>query len=493
MPTRPKYDSSRDRDNYTFHPGRQFNLEYLPVPGACRLYALDHRQATMLRRMLAVFPKYHWIWGLPSPRNDWDAATEQLWEDISDLIDETEACLVGGCEVELLLTELSGINRAIRELTAVVGSQVRDFTIPIPDNVDYSETGITYALYDDQGERLANFIDQIEENLAGINANLVIVNNGISTVNQSLNESFNIDTEGGLPNNINERLRNINISFGGFIDGVDLIGIAESLTELNKIRTALETTVVTQEGVQRQGLATAVQEQADNLAYILDRIRDNLDVSIFDPGEQQIKEYSITAALYTRITEFIEIVDKIRDNLDAVVDVDTEMGLAGMMDAMNLTAARINHNLRCVADSLNAVCDDTSAVTPPYLGIETGQEEIDFEAELMAIREDLISDGTEGRVPWIDETDEDHHIADGTFTLIDIEHTAGPTADTGYLLIDVATNGKCELIFNVQGTSRTMITSFLTPQEQVQMQMVPDTGTLLVLNEATGDTTSINW
>lgn len=436
-------------------------------------------------------PTYWVFWDLDTGIvNDAKAVANQVYEELCMANCEDIVTALNNIALSL---QTEGVTKAVRELTAVIGSQQRDLTAPIPDIVDYSQTGITHALYDDQGERFANFIDQIEENLAGINANLVLVNNGVSTVNATLNETLQTQAEGGLPDNINERLRSLNITTGGFIDGVDLIGIAESLTELNKIRTALETTVVTGEGVQRQGIATALQENTDNLAYILDRIRDNLDVSIFDEGVGQIKEYSITMALYTRITEFIEVVDKIRDNLDAVVDVDTEMGLAGMLDAMNLSAARINHNLRCVADALNAACADTSSVAPPYLGVETGQEEIDFEAELMAIRDDLIADSSEGRTPFPDETDEDHHIADGTFTLVEIEHFPGETADTGYLLIDVTTDGKCELIFNVKGTIRTMITTFLTPQEKVQMQMVPDAGTLVVLNEATEDTIEINW
>lgn len=140
MSKRPKYDSSRDRENYTFHPGRQFNLEYLQDPGACHLYALDHRQATMLRRMLAVFPKYHWVWGLPSPRKDWDAAAWQLWEDISDLVDETEATLVSGCELQAFIDATNEQTKAIRELTAVVGSLDLDLTQPVPDNPDYSSS-----------------------------------------------------------------------------------------------------------------------------------------------------------------------------------------------------------------------------------------------------------------------------------------------------------------------------------------------------------------
>jgi hypothetical protein len=258
----------------------------------------------------------------------------------------------------------------------------------------------------------------------------------------------------------------------------------------------LETTHITAGGdIERQGIATTLQENTDNLAFILDRIRDNLDVSVFDVDDAKIKEYSLTSVLFTRVSEFIEVVDKIRDNLDAVVATDTELGLAAMMDAMNVTAARMNTALRCVADALNKACPpgDTE---PPYLrsgNVETKAADDDWIAQLKELRDELIADGSEGRDPFPDETDEDHHIADGTFTLITIQHTAGQNPDTGHLLIDVTTNGKCELVFNVHGTSRALITNFLTPQEQVYMDHVPDSGTLLVLNEATGDNTSVNW
>lgn len=495
MAKRPKYDSSRDRENYTFHPGKQFNLEYLPDPGPCYLFALDHRQATMLRRMLSVFPKYHWVWGLPSPRKDWDAATWQLWEDISDLVDETEACLVSGCDMNDLV-------KAIRELTAVVGGHARDFTIPIPDNVDYTSNGLVPQFIDlGSGANIGDSLHSIDTFIALSHAELLIMSaaqaliaSNTGTINSTLNETLQTQENGGLPDNINERLRNLNISLGGFIDGVDLIGIAESLSELNKIRNALESTVIVGQGVERQGLATIMQENTDNISFILDRIRDNLDVSIFDAGSGQIKEYSLTMALYTRLTEFIEVADKIRDNLDTIIDEDMEIGLGGLLDAMNLTQARVSHSLRCVADALNAACPDTSSVAPPYSGLELRvPPHDDFEAALQEIRDDLIDDEDEGRAPLADETDEDLHIADGTIVNLAVEHFSGSSPDTGYLLIDVTTDGKCELVFNVQGTSRTMITTFIKPQEQVQMRHVPDTGTLLVLNEATGDGLGINW
>lgn len=488
--------------DYVFAPGG-FELDWDELntiydQPQCYLVALDGKQIAVILALFK-FLKFHWLWGF-QPRVTWDAATTQKWDDISAFVAEMEHCLMSGCSVTDLVT-------AVRELTAVIGSQSVDFTQPIPDQVDYTEAGIARRLIDDPVNNVGigaslHSLD-VMAGLMHIEAVAMTVSqalmaSNISTINTTLNESFNISSEGGLTNNINDRLRNLNLTLGGFIDGVDLIGIAESLTELNRIRNALETTVVvTGQGVQRQGIATALQENTDNLAFILDKIRDNLDVSIFDADSQTIKEYSITSALFTRISELIEVVDKVRDNLDAVVDTDTELGLAAMIDALNLTSARINNSLRCLADAFNAVCPSSESVLPPYLGTgvqESGVEDKDWIAALQQIRDDLINDESEGRTPFTDETDEDYHIADGTFTQINITHTPGPTAaDTGYLLIDVTTDGKCELIFNVSGLARTSIGMFLLPQERFQMMHVPDTGTLKVLNEATGDTTSINW
>ncbi len=110
-----RYDSQRDRENYTFHPGRQFHLEFNPDPGACYLFALDERQSSLLRTMLSVFPKYHWVWGLPSPKRDWDVATEQQWADISDFVEELEACLLSGCDVSQLITQVTRIADSLEQ------------------------------------------------------------------------------------------------------------------------------------------------------------------------------------------------------------------------------------------------------------------------------------------------------------------------------------------------------------------------------------------
>lgn len=131
---KPLYDSSRKREDYTFHPKRRFELSWDTEPGDCHIYVLSERQASMLRKMVQVFPVYHWVWGLSSSKRNWDTATQTLWGEIENFVKETEACLVSDCNA----TELT---KAVRQLTAVVGGQSVDFTQPIPDQVDYSAIG----------------------------------------------------------------------------------------------------------------------------------------------------------------------------------------------------------------------------------------------------------------------------------------------------------------------------------------------------------------
>lgn len=105
-----KYDRSRDRKNYTFHPGRRFQLDWDGGDtGPCYLVALDAKALAITRLMWAVFPKYHWLWGLPSPRRDWDNQTQQIWTDIQDYVDCVEACLVSCTEISELNTHLARI------------------------------------------------------------------------------------------------------------------------------------------------------------------------------------------------------------------------------------------------------------------------------------------------------------------------------------------------------------------------------------------------
>ena len=161
---RHTYDSQRDRENYTFHPGRQFHAVWLEAPGPCYLLALDHRQLSLLREMCAVFPKYHWVWGLPSPQADWDTATRDQWEAVTNFVEELEATLLSGCDLQAFIDAQIEQTKAIRELTAVVGSLSLDLTQPVPDNPDYSDTGLTGKF------RTSNWIAP-DQNLADILAN----------------------------------------------------------------------------------------------------------------------------------------------------------------------------------------------------------------------------------------------------------------------------------------------------------------------------------
>lgn len=164
---RPKYDSSRSREDYTLHPARRFDLEWQPDPGKCHLYALDERTAMMLRKMVAVFPKYYWVWGLSGPQRSWEPETWQLWQEIQDFVSEVEACLVSGCDMEALIKT----NRMV--VAALTGEGPLDLTDPAvlsPDAVDYSETGIgpilakIHAIEDEKYFDLDDFLTDLTSN-----------------------------------------------------------------------------------------------------------------------------------------------------------------------------------------------------------------------------------------------------------------------------------------------------------------------------------------
>lgn len=161
---KPTYYSQRDPENFTFHPKRQFHAIWSDDPGSCYLLALDHRQLSLLREMCAVFPKYHWVWGLPSPQADWDTATWDQWEAVTNFVEELEVTLLSGCDLQAFIDAQIEQTKAIRELTAVVGSLSLDLTEPVPDNPDYSETGLTGKF------RTSNWIAP-DENIADILAN----------------------------------------------------------------------------------------------------------------------------------------------------------------------------------------------------------------------------------------------------------------------------------------------------------------------------------
>lgn len=77
--------------------------------------------------------------------NDAKAIANQVYEELcmancQDLIDA-----INNINVQANVDELT---KAVKELTAVLASQNRDLTQPVPNNVDYSEGGISKPLQD---------------------------------------------------------------------------------------------------------------------------------------------------------------------------------------------------------------------------------------------------------------------------------------------------------------------------------------------------------
>jgi hypothetical protein len=95
--------------------------------------------------MVQVIPKYQWVWGLPSPRAEWDQATQNLWEDISTLVEETEACLVSDCDLTEFNANLDRIATAIEDIR---DNQAIRYTVQ--DLIDDLEDafGVGHILYD---------------------------------------------------------------------------------------------------------------------------------------------------------------------------------------------------------------------------------------------------------------------------------------------------------------------------------------------------------
>lgn len=161
-----KYASELKKNNYTFHPRRKFQLDYDELhtvhpddDNSCYLVALDQRQLNVLLAMSTVFTRYHWVWGLPSPRSEWNDDKKQLWHDIETFIAEMESCLMNGCKVSDLVdamntisttldTKMDGVERLLRlQIEAVTGGSV-DFASDevVPAQANYNSTGLVPTL-----------------------------------------------------------------------------------------------------------------------------------------------------------------------------------------------------------------------------------------------------------------------------------------------------------------------------------------------------------
>ena len=101
--------------------------------------ALDSQQINILLAMMSVFPKYHWVWGLPSPRSEWDQQTTELWEMITAFVNQLEACLMSGCDMAEFLQSQKDLVRTQRMLVAsIVGEAINfDQQPDLPNAINY--------------------------------------------------------------------------------------------------------------------------------------------------------------------------------------------------------------------------------------------------------------------------------------------------------------------------------------------------------------------
>lgn len=128
--SRPLYASDKKPRDYTFHPSKLFSLDWNPEEGDCQIFFLSERAATMLRQMVAVFPKYYWVWGIQGPQRDWDTAAWDNWNTIQAFVAEVEASLIMGCDAQAMLTEMKRLNAIIAGETIKddQGATVHDYT-----------------------------------------------------------------------------------------------------------------------------------------------------------------------------------------------------------------------------------------------------------------------------------------------------------------------------------------------------------------------------
>lgn len=439
MARKSKYASQLTPENYVYAPGNSFpaNFDRLKTDeDRCFLIALsDHEINTCL--FFLQLADYHHLWGLPR-RALWTQTEYDKWDEISAFIAELEYCLMSGCEVRDLL-------KVQRMLVAAIVGEAVDLTDDenlIPDAVDYTDTGLVPST-----NYAGNGIWALQLEAIAMTAAQGLIASNVGTVNDTLNESFNIAEEGGLPNNINDRLKNLNITIGGLIDGVDLIGIAENLNELKNIRKALEVSLDDGEG---GTIVTDLAGVANRIAVTLDRMRDNLDVVSDDN-----KEFGLAAIMHYYGAESIEKIDKIRDNLDAyIASEDKEFGIAALLDGLTRLSFTSSEYLRCIAEAMSNICPP--GVDPPVLPfvlIEGKGQDDDWIAELERIRDaDIPADPDEGRDELYDDLpDFDFsQIGTGVGLLLGITATYVEPSEANvfpYVAVEIQASGRIEEVF----------------------------------------------
>jgi len=126
--------------NYVFAPGLYWQLDWAqiqddwPTP-QCFLVALDDRQIELVLNCLTAFPHFYKNWGYT--KEDLDL-TE--WDEIQSFVAETEACLMSGCEVQLLVKSNLLIAAALSGESVNLDEDIGDILTGVKD---YSATGVS--------------------------------------------------------------------------------------------------------------------------------------------------------------------------------------------------------------------------------------------------------------------------------------------------------------------------------------------------------------
>ena len=156
--------------NYTSHPGKYLSLEHTVDTGDCQIFQFDERETAIMRRLLAVIPKYYWVWELDGPENTWSAGQVELWDQISSVIETLEEKLIMGCDTNAIIDALEKISVAASASASASGGGCNyilpDTVVPpgdandgdIPQQIVPTGFDGTWAEYETHKCKAANLI-----------------------------------------------------------------------------------------------------------------------------------------------------------------------------------------------------------------------------------------------------------------------------------------------------------------------------------------------
>lgn len=166
----------------------------------CYLVALDGRQLSVLHDLLSAI-KWYWLWAI-------DKEDEQARADVLDFKNELENCLMSGCSVEELI-------KTQRMIAAALAGQSVDLLSDLPDNVDFTEIGVSPRLAEidgaldtgnsQQNTNLGNIRTQMASGQTQLHNDMDTLNGHLEAIVQELTEL----SEDAASENIAEKLEGL--------------------------------------------------------------------------------------------------------------------------------------------------------------------------------------------------------------------------------------------------------------------------------------------